>query len=104
MSPDISEQLEVMLTFERKELRRYSVWEQQEMEAQELHLKCDEELSPPAVLLLYVSQTAAAVVQRELLKLCVEDDETTNTGKKAHTADTSTLGVNSSTCIHCTSH
>lgn len=69
-----------MLTFERKELQRYSLWEQQEMEAQELHFRCDEEPPPPAVLLLHVSQSAAAVVQQELLKLCVEQDETTNTG------------------------
>ncbi|XP_044072715.1 sentrin-specific protease 7 isoform X2 [Siniperca chuatsi] len=78
---DNSEQVEVMLTFERKELRRYSVWEQQELEAQELYFKGDEEPSPAAVLLFCVSETAAAAVQRDLLKLCVKQDGTMNTGK-----------------------
>lgn len=51
------------------------------MEAQELDFRCDDEPPPPAVLLLHVSQSAAAVIQQELLKLCVEQDETTNTGQ-----------------------
>lgn len=83
--PDNSEQLEVILTMERKELRLYSVWEQQEMEAQELYLKCGVEPSPPAILLLCVSQTAAAAVQQQLCKLCVKYDEATNPGERAHT-------------------
>lgn len=87
LSPGVSEHLEI--TVERKELRRYSVWEQQEMEAHELHFKCDEEPTPPAALLLCVSETAAAAIQRELLQLCVTHDETT--GKKAHTVDTGSL-------------
>nr|XP_046260206.1 sentrin-specific protease 7 isoform X2 [Scatophagus argus] len=78
---DINEQVEVILTFERKELRKYSVWEQQELEDQELHLNWNEEPSPPAFLLLCVSETAAAAVQKDLLKLCAKHDETTNTGK-----------------------
>ncbi|XP_073329720.1 uncharacterized protein [Pagrus major] len=78
---DSSEEVEVMLTFERKELRRYSVWEQQELEAQELHFRITEELSPPAFLLLCVSETAGAAVQQDLLKLCVDQDGTTDTGK-----------------------
>lgn len=57
------------------------------MEAHELHFKYDEEPSPPAVLLLCVSETAAVAIQRELLQLCVKHDETTNTGKKAQTVD-----------------
>ncbi|XP_040913572.1 sentrin-specific protease 7 isoform X3 [Toxotes jaculatrix] len=77
---DTTEQVEVMLTFERKELRRYSVWEQQEMEMRELRFKGDEEPFPPAVLLFCVSDTAAAAVQQDLCKLCVKQDGTTNTG------------------------
>ncbi|KAM9346802.1 uncharacterized protein ABDE67_011110 [Symphorus nematophorus] len=77
---DSSERVEVMLTIERKELLRYSVWEQHEMEAQELHFTGEEEPSPPAVLLLCVSATAAAAVQRDLLKLCVKQHGTKNTG------------------------
>lgn len=76
---------------ERKELWRYSVWEQQEMEAQEVYFKHEEDFSPPAVLLLYVSETAAAAAHQELLKLCVEPDETTNTGKKADNVDKSII-------------
>ncbi|XP_076603385.1 uncharacterized protein LOC143330586 isoform X2 [Chaetodon auriga] len=78
---DTSQQVEVLLTFARKELRRYSVWEQQELEAQELHFKGTEEPSPPAVLLFCVSESAAAAVQQDLLKLSVKQDGTTHTGK-----------------------
>ncbi|XP_030284561.1 uncharacterized protein LOC115588248 isoform X4 [Sparus aurata] len=78
---DSSEEVEVMVTFERKELRRYSVWEQQELEAQELHFRSNEELSPPAFLLLCVSETAGAAVHRDLLKLCVDQEAIMNTGK-----------------------
>lgn len=72
-----------MLTFERKELRRYSVWEKQEMEMRELHFKGDEEPFPAAVLLFCVSETAAAAIQRDLCKLCVKQDGTTNAGEIA---------------------
>lgn len=72
-----------MLSFERKELRRYSVWEQEELEMRELHFPDDEEPSPAAVLLLCVSETAAAAIERDLLKLCANKDGTTNTGETA---------------------
>lgn len=78
-----------MLTFERKALRRYSVWEQQELEAQELLFQGGEEPSPPAVLLFCVSEAAAAAVQQDLLKLCVKRDGTTDTGETVHMVDTS---------------
>nr|XP_020465171.1 uncharacterized protein LOC109965474 isoform X2 [Monopterus albus] len=78
---DVSEQVEMILTFERKELRRYSVWEQEEMEAQELQLKGDEDPSPVAVLVFFVSETAAAAIQQDLCKLRVKQEETLNTGK-----------------------
>ncbi|KAI3355843.1 hypothetical protein L3Q82_004406 [Scortum barcoo] len=77
---DTSKQVELMLSFERKELRRYSVWEQQELEEREFHFKGDEDPSPAAVLLFCVSETAAAAVQRDLFKLCVKHG-TKNTGK-----------------------
>lgn len=70
-----------MVTFERKELRRYSVWEQQELEAQELHFKGEEEPIPAAVLLFCVSETAAAAVQRDLLNLYAKQDGAMNTGE-----------------------
>lgn len=73
----------MMLTFERKALRRYSVWEQQELEAQELYFSGDEEPSPAAVILFCVSETAAAAIQQDLLKLGVKQDGTTNTGETA---------------------
>ncbi|XP_029348866.1 sentrin-specific protease 7 isoform X2 [Echeneis naucrates] len=78
---DRSGQVEVMLSFERKELRRYSVWEQQEMEMRELQFKDDEEPFPVAVLLFVVSETAAAAVQRDLSGLCVRKDRTSKPGK-----------------------
>lgn len=68
-----------MLTLEREELRRYSVWEQEELE--DRGLRCKDEELPPAVLLFLVSETAAAAVQWDLHKLCVKQDGTTNTGE-----------------------
>ncbi|XP_035459899.1 sentrin-specific protease 7 isoform X3 [Scophthalmus maximus] len=76
---DTTEQAEVMLTFERKALWRYSVWEEREMEMRELHFQGDEEPAPAAVLLFCVTEAAAAAVQRDLCKLCVEQGGTTNT-------------------------
>lgn len=81
MCPDESDRLEVVLALEHKELCRYSVWEQQEMEAQGITFECDKDPWPPAVLMLCVSQTAAAAAQRELLNLCLNQDETTHIGK-----------------------
>lgn len=82
------------MTFEGKEMRWYSVWELQEMEAEELFLKFDVEPPPPTALLLCVSEAAAAAVQLELFKLCEKCSQSTNTGEEAHTVDTGTLGVN----------
>ncbi|CAK6959172.1 sentrin-specific protease 7 [Scomber scombrus] len=78
---DTSEQVEVMLALEREELRRYSVWEQEELEDRGLH--CEGEELPPAVLLFCVSETAAAAIQWDLRKLCVQQDGTTDTGKSS---------------------
>ncbi|XP_047457495.1 sentrin-specific protease 7 isoform X2 [Mugil cephalus] len=78
---DPSEQSEVILSFERTELRRYSVWEQHELEAREIRFQDEDAPCPAAVLLLCVSETAAAAVQRDLSTLCVKEDGATNTGK-----------------------
>uniref|UniRef100_A0A8P4GIS4 Si:dkey-100n23.3 n=1 Tax=Dicentrarchus labrax TaxID=13489 RepID=A0A8P4GIS4_DICLA len=78
---DTSEQVRVILSIERKELRRYGVWELQDLEAQKLHFKTDQEPSPRAILLFCVSEKAAAAVQQDLLKLGVKQDGPTNTGK-----------------------
>ncbi|XP_004551449.3 sentrin-specific protease 7 isoform X1 [Maylandia zebra] len=78
---DTSEELEVKLTFERLELRRYSVWERQELEERQLHFKGDEEPTPAAVLLFCVSETAAASVQQDLRLLSAKKDGAVNTGK-----------------------
>ncbi|KAM9342764.1 sentrin-specific protease 7 isoform 2-T2 [Pholidichthys leucotaenia] len=76
---DTSEQCEMMLSFERRELRKYSIWEQYDMEERELHFYGDEE-PPPASLLLWVSESAAAAVQEVLCQLCATQGEATNTG------------------------
>ncbi|XP_028250163.1 sentrin-specific protease 7 isoform X2 [Parambassis ranga] len=79
---DTTEQVETILSFECKELRRYSVWEPHELEAQELRFQDDEEEVPPAAaLLFFVSETAAAAVQRDLHRLCVRQDGASNTVK-----------------------
>ncbi|XP_034431043.1 sentrin-specific protease 7 isoform X1 [Hippoglossus hippoglossus] len=77
---DSTDQVELMLTFERTALRRYSVWEEQEMEMRELHFNGDENPFPAAVLVFCVSDTAAAEIQHILSMLCVEQDGNTNTG------------------------
>lgn len=51
------------------------------MEVQDINFKCDEDPCPPTVLMLCVSQTAAAAAQRELLNLYLKQDETTDIGK-----------------------
>lgn len=81
MSPDNCESVEVILSLERKELRRYSVWEQEEMEAQNLRFQGSEEPCPAAVLMFCVSETAADAIQQELRHLCVKDG-TPNTGEE----------------------
>lgn len=73
--------MEGVLSLERKELRRYSVWEQQEMEAQDIYFKCAKDSSPPTVLMLCVSQTAAAAVHWDLLNLCLKQDKNNDIGK-----------------------
>lgn len=71
----------MVLSLERKELRRYSVWEQQEMQAQGIYFKCDKDPFPPTVLLLCVSRAAAAAVQLDLLNLCPKQEEYNDIGK-----------------------
>ncbi|XP_027147067.1 sentrin-specific protease 7 isoform X2 [Larimichthys crocea] len=77
---DTSEKVALMLNVERKELRRYSVWEQQELEAQELHFEDEAEPIPPSALLLGVSETAAAAIHRDLHKLYVKQGAPSNIG------------------------
>ncbi|KAM6978359.1 uncharacterized protein LKV04_013756 [Tautogolabrus adspersus] len=76
---DPSEEVEVMLTFQRKELRRYSVWEHQELEAEGLYFSSGE--SVPAALLFCVSDSGAAAVQRDLVELYINQDSSINTDK-----------------------
>jgi len=62
-------------------MRRYSVWEQQELVERDFHFEDGEEPFPAAILLLCVSETAAAALQRELQKLCVKQHGETSTGE-----------------------
>uniref|UniRef100_A0A3P8S3Z6 Si:dkey-100n23.3 n=1 Tax=Amphiprion percula TaxID=161767 RepID=A0A3P8S3Z6_AMPPE len=78
---DTSEQFALILSFERKELRRYSVWEKQELEAREIRFSDDEEPCPATVLLLCLSETAAAEIQEQISHLCVVHDEAADAGK-----------------------
>ncbi|XP_072252759.1 sentrin-specific protease 7 isoform X2 [Leuresthes tenuis] len=76
-----SKQLNAMLTFERKELRRYSIWEHEELEERLIRFEGDEKPFPAAVLMFYVSETAAAAIQQDLLQLCIKEDVAINTEK-----------------------
>lgn len=71
------------MTFEGKEMQWYSVWNQEEMVFKGVPIRFDVEQPAPVALLLCVSEAAAAVVQRELFKLCTKHRHITETGKKA---------------------
>lgn len=75
------EQLESVVTFDGKEMQWYSVWSQQEMEAEDLAVRFDLEPPPPMALLLCVTEAAAAMVERELFKLCAEHRHIAETGE-----------------------
>ncbi|XP_033984457.1 uncharacterized protein LOC117481064 isoform X2 [Trematomus bernacchii] len=81
LEDDDTGEVEVRLSLDRKDMRRYSVWEQQELVERHFHFEDDEEPFPAAILLLCVSETAAAALQRELQKLCVKQHGATSTGK-----------------------
>lgn len=70
------------ISLERKEMRRYSIWNQEEMEDRGLCFQGSEE--PPAAAVLFcVSERAAAALRLELGALCSGLDGTTNTGRTA---------------------
>lgn len=71
------------MTFEGKEMQWYSVWNQEEMVFKGVPISFDVEPPAPVALLLCVSEAAAAVVQRELFKLCAKHRHIAETGKKA---------------------
>ncbi|XP_034549672.1 sentrin-specific protease 7 isoform X2 [Notolabrus celidotus] len=77
---DTRNEVEVKLCYPRQELRRYSVWKWEEMEALGISFNDDEDPLPAAVLMLFVSEAAAASIQSDLL-LCDKQDRTTNTDK-----------------------
>ncbi|XP_035994999.1 sentrin-specific protease 7 isoform X1 [Fundulus heteroclitus] len=70
-----------MLTFERKELRRYSVWDQQDLEVRGIRFEEDVAPSPAGVLLLYVTETVAETMEQQLYQLCLSEDGPMDTGK-----------------------
>ncbi|KAM9709196.1 sentrin-specific protease 7 isoform 1-T2 [Menidia menidia] len=76
---DSKKQLNAILSFERKDLRKYSVWEQEELEERGVCFE-DEEPPPAAVLLFCVSEAAAEEMRRAVQQL-FKDDGATNTGK-----------------------
>ncbi|XP_015240870.1 PREDICTED: sentrin-specific protease 7 isoform X1 [Cyprinodon variegatus] len=69
------------LTFVRTDLRRYSVWDKQELEAHHIRFEGEKDPSPPGVLLLYVSETAAGPIQQVLNQLCDSEDGPVDNGK-----------------------
>uniref|UniRef100_A0A673W2V4 Si:dkey-100n23.3 n=1 Tax=Salmo trutta TaxID=8032 RepID=A0A673W2V4_SALTR len=65
---------EVMVTVERCQLWRYSVWDWEELQERGLgwEVEGEREQPPPALLLLYVSDTQAAAVQEDLSELSIK--------------------------------
>lgn len=80
LSSDTSGQYHGMLSFERKELKRYSIWDQQELDLCGLRFEDDEDPTS-GILLFYVSQTAAAAIQQDLCHLCVKGEGSINSGE-----------------------
>ncbi|KAK6309676.1 hypothetical protein J4Q44_G00195570 [Coregonus suidteri] len=70
----IKGQVEVMVTVERCQLWRYSVWDREELQERGLGWEVKEEMGqpPPALLLLYVSDAQAVAVQEDLSELSIK--------------------------------
>ncbi|XP_041662810.1 sentrin-specific protease 7 isoform X2 [Cheilinus undulatus] len=78
---DTSEQVELMLMFKRDDLKRYSIWEHQELEVEGLYFSDGEDPFPAAFLLFCVSENSASDIQRDLVRLGVKQDGNGNSGK-----------------------
>ncbi|XP_028291993.1 uncharacterized protein LOC114455141 isoform X2 [Gouania willdenowi] len=70
----------VTISLGDKDLRKYSVWEQSEMELEQLCFEGEEEIYP-VTLLLFVSESAAAALQRDLCRLQAKEDGALIEGK-----------------------
>ncbi|XP_063743886.1 sentrin-specific protease 7 isoform X2 [Eleginops maclovinus] len=81
LKDDDDGEVEVRVTVDRTDMRRYSVWEEPELVERDFHFEDGEEPFPAAILLLYVSETAAAAVKRDLQKLCINQHRATSTDK-----------------------
>lgn len=72
---DTNEEMDLMLTLERKQLKRYSVWEKHEMEQIKYFSDKNKAAIPAAGLLCCVSETAAEGAQYDLTELCCKPDD-----------------------------
>ena len=81
VSSDLSEEMDLMLTLERKQLKRYSVWEKYELESLEYFSGRKKAELPAVGLLLCVSEAAADGVHYDLSELCDKQDSFSSTGK-----------------------
>ncbi|XP_055733693.1 sentrin-specific protease 7-like isoform X2 [Salvelinus fontinalis] len=69
----IKGQVEVMVTVERCQLWKYSVWDREELQERGLGCEVKGEMGPPpALLLLYVSDAQAVAVQEDLRELSIK--------------------------------
>ncbi|XP_061826651.2 sentrin-specific protease 7-like isoform X1 [Nerophis lumbriciformis] len=73
---DENHQSEVTVTLERKEMRRYSIWELEDLASRGLSWEGD----VGAVLLICVTQSAAVATHKELFHLNAEQDGAMSTG------------------------
>ncbi|CAL9690378.1 unnamed protein product [Knipowitschia caucasica] len=67
---DASEEMDLMITLERKHLRRYSVWEKKELETLKYYSHKNKSEIPAVGLLFCVSEEAAEGIQYDLNNLC----------------------------------
>ncbi|XP_051937360.1 sentrin-specific protease 7 isoform X1 [Hippocampus zosterae] len=75
---DSSHHLDVTLTLQRADLRRYSVWESEDLESRGLCWPSSAE--PFTILLFCVTQSAAVALHQDLLLLCAQNGAPPSTG------------------------
>ncbi|XP_055007712.1 sentrin-specific protease 7 isoform X2 [Boleophthalmus pectinirostris] len=76
----VTEEMDLIITLERKQLRRYSVWNKGELESLKYFSDRNASEIPAAGLLCCVSEDAAEGVQYDLVELCDKPESPRTTG------------------------
>ncbi|XP_033842874.1 sentrin-specific protease 7 [Periophthalmus magnuspinnatus] len=76
---NISEEMDLIITLERKQLRRYSIWNKEDLKSLKYFSDRNKSEIPEAGMLCCVSEAAAEGVQYDLFDLCDTPESTKNT-------------------------